>query len=232
MEEIWRDIYYFNESTNEWIDYRGIYQVSNLGRIRSLDRYVRGYNHGIEHKKYIKGCILKLRTNCCGYWMVHFSKNGKHRDYSLHRIVYFSFNPNADTTLEVNHIDENKDNCTLSNLNLLSPKDNCNYGTRNQRIASKTKGAIRGKMSEENRKRISTALKQSAKAKEGRKITALKNSKSIVCLTDNGTIVKEYTSAAEAERETGIASQSINDCCRHKNHRLHAGGYKWEYKRG
>ena len=38
-EEIWKDIYYYNEPTNEWVDYRGLYQVSNLGRVRRLWKY-------------------------------------------------------------------------------------------------------------------------------------------------------------------------------------------------
>lgn len=141
MEEIWVDIYYFNHPTNEWVDYRGIYQVSNFGRIRSLDRYVRGFNHGHEHMKLIKGVVLKCRPNAFGYILAHLAKNGKHRDYSLHRIVYFSFNPDADTTMEVNHINEKIDDNRLENLNLLSSADNSNWGTRNERISQKIKEA-------------------------------------------------------------------------------------------
>lgn len=135
MEEIWTSIYYFNIPTNEWIDYRGLYEVSNLGRIRSVDRYVRGFNHGKEHKKMIKGVILKLRPNRNGYILAHLAKEGAHRDYSLHRLVYFSFNPEADTSMQVNHIDENIANCRLDNLNLMSAKENANYGTRGTRLS-------------------------------------------------------------------------------------------------
>ena len=69
MEEIWRDIYFYNKPTEEWIDYRGIYQVSNLGRIKSLDHYVRGYNHGKEFLKLSKGTVLKCRPNHFGYYI-------------------------------------------------------------------------------------------------------------------------------------------------------------------
>lgn len=134
MEETWKDIYFFNKPTNEWVDYRGLYQISNLGRIRSLDRYVRGYNHGHEHVKLIKGVILKTRPNRNGYILAHLGKEGKHRDYSLHRLVFFSFNPDADTSMQVNHIDENISNCALSNLNLVTPKENSNWGTRSERL--------------------------------------------------------------------------------------------------
>ena len=108
--------------------------ISNLGRIRSLDRYVRGYNHGHEHIKLVKGVILKTRPNRNGYILAHLGKEGKHRDYSLHRLVFFSFNPDADTSMQVNHIDEIISNCALSNLNLVTPKENSNWGTRGKRL--------------------------------------------------------------------------------------------------
>lgn len=140
MEEHWKDIYYYNKPTDEWVDYRGLYQVSNLGRLRSLDRYVRGYNHNVEFVSLIKGKILKCRPNCYGYLLAHLGKLGKHRDYSLHRLVFFSFNPDADTTLQVNHIDEDRNNCSLSNLNLLTAKENSNWGTRRERIKKALSG--------------------------------------------------------------------------------------------
>lgn len=227
MEEIWTSIYYFNKPTNEWIDYRGLYEVSNLGRIRSVDRYVRGYNHGKEHKKMIKGVILKLRSNRNGYILAHLAKEGGHRDYSLHRLVYFSFNPEADTSMQVNHIDENISNCRLDNLNLMTAKENTNWGSRTQRISHKTKGVKRGQMSVENKLKISAALKKSIKAAEGRKTAALKNSKAIVQLTKNGQFIKEFVSAAEAERVLEIKAQSINACCHFK--RPSAGGYIWRF---
>lgn len=135
MEEKWVSIYYFNKPTNEWIDYRGLYEISNLGRVRSVDRFIVGFNHGHTNLRPVKGQLLKLRPNRNGYLLAHLAKDGKHRDYSVHRLVYFSFNPEADTTMQVNHIDENISNCVLDNLNLMSPKDNANFGTRNERLS-------------------------------------------------------------------------------------------------
>lgn len=151
MEEQWKDIFFYNKPTNEWVDYRGLYQVSNLGRIRSLDRYVRGYNHGHEHVKLIKGVILKTRPNRNGYILAHLGKGGKHRDYSLHRLVFFSFNPDADTSMQINHIDEDITNCALLNLCLMTPKENSNWGTRGERIG-KSISATRKKKYWSNRK--------------------------------------------------------------------------------
>lgn len=230
MEEIWRDIYYFNEPTNEWIDYRGIYQVSNLGRIRSLDRYVRGFNHGVEFQSLIKGKIIKCRPNKYGYYLAHLSKEGKHRDYSLHRIVFFSFNPNADTSLEVNHINEVLADCRLINLNLLTSKENANWGTRSERVKLKISGVKKGPMTEEHKKKISQGNKMSEKMKRARKIIALKNAKPIQQFDKEGTLIKVYQGgAAQAERETGICSSSIQGVCSGDKHRHTAGGFIWKY---
>ena len=63
-EEIWKDIYYYNEPTKEWVDYRGLYQVSNLGRIRSLDR-IGSNGRGIM---VYKGKILSTKLSTHGYY--------------------------------------------------------------------------------------------------------------------------------------------------------------------
>ena len=226
MEEIWKDIYYYNKPTEEWVDYRGIYQVSNLGRIKSLDHYVRGYNHGKEFLRLSKGTILKCRPNHFGYYLVHLGKNGKHRDYSLHRIVYFSFNPDADTTMQVNHINEKIDDNRLINLNLMTASENCRWGSRSQRISAKLSGVSKGPMPEWHKKKISEGLKKSLKHQEGRKAAAIKTSKTISCFTKEGVFVRTYVSSAEAGRETNINSRTINMCCNNK--RPSAGGYVWK----
>lgn len=219
LEEIWKDIK----------NYEGLYQISNLGRVRSLDRYVRGYNHGVEFESLIKGKIIKPRPNKCGYPIIGLSKEGKKKHYALHRLVYYTFNPNADKSLQVNHLDENKLNCSLSNLNLMTAKENSNWGTRNERIKTKVAGVKKGPMSEENKMKISEGLKLSEKAQKAIKKLHLKQSIPIVQLTLNGEYINEYISAAEAQRQTNIHSQSINACCRHE--RNTAGGCIWLYKK-
>ena len=130
-EEIWKDIFYYNEPKKEWVDYRGLYQVSNLGRVRSLDR-IGSNGRGIM---VYKGKILSTKPSTHGYYQNELSKNRKVKFYNTHRLVYFTFNPDADTKLQVNHIDEDKSNNRLDNLNLMTAKENCNYGTRNIRFA-------------------------------------------------------------------------------------------------
>ena len=125
-EDIWKDIYYYNEPTKEWVDYRGLYQVSNLGRVRRL-------------WKYFNKIIKSDRLNKQGYCLSHLSKKDKAKNRQTHRLVYFTFNPDADTKLQVNHIDEDKLNNRLDNLNLMTAKENINWGTRNNRVSNKTK---------------------------------------------------------------------------------------------
>ena len=78
--------------------------------------------------KELKGYIRKD-----GYVIISLSKGGKKYKCYLHRLVAETFIPNPDNLPQVNHKDENKtDNC-VSNLEWITPKDNCNYGTRNER---------------------------------------------------------------------------------------------------
>ena len=132
MEEIWKDIYYYNELKKEWVDYRGLYQVSNFGRVKSLDRIV---NHNNSKYLTLKGKCLKTFKDGKGYLQVQLSKDGNYKSHQISRLVYFTFNPDADTKLQVNHIDEDKSNNRLDNLNLMTAKENCNWGTRTIRLA-------------------------------------------------------------------------------------------------
>jgi len=98
------------------------YEVSNLGRIRSI--------------RIKSGKTRMLKPQKCGtYLIMHFSEHGKH--YYMHVLVWEAFNGHIPDELEVNHINEDGYSNELSNLELLSHKDNCNYGTRNERMRDK-----------------------------------------------------------------------------------------------
>ena len=82
----------------------------------------------INTNKELKGYIRKD-----GYVVVTLAKEGKKYKYYLHRLVAETFIPNPNKLPQVNRIDEDKTNNCVSNLEWITPKDNCNHGTRNER---------------------------------------------------------------------------------------------------
>ena len=129
--EIWKD----------YKDYEGLYQASNLGRMRSLDRWVKGPNSSI---RFCKGRILKPCTTKDGYLLVNLCKNGKVKSFLVHRLVAEAFIDNTDNLPQVNHKDENPLNNVVSNLEWCSYSYNNSYGTRLERVRDKQ---INGKKS-------------------------------------------------------------------------------------
>lgn len=119
--EIWKDI----------PDYEGYYQASSEGRIRSVGREV-AYNDG--RVRIHNGKVLKPGMSR-GYLIVNLCKNGKVKALYIHRLVWMTFNGAIPDGLQVNHIDECKTNNRLENLNLMTCKENINFGTHNQRMA-------------------------------------------------------------------------------------------------
>ena len=129
INEIWRTPIYDGES------YEG-YKVSNLGKILSLN-----YNHTG------KPDLMNPSDNGRGYLVVHLRKNGESKTCKVHRLVAETFLPNPENLPEVNHKDENKKNNFVflnedgtvnkkkSNLEWKNHIDNCNHGTRNERVA-------------------------------------------------------------------------------------------------
>ena len=118
IKEIWRDIE----------GYESLYQVSNFGRVKSLN-----YRHTCKEK------LLKAHKDKDGYLRVNLYKEGKKKTYGIHRLVAQAFIPNPDNLPQVNHKDEDKSNNRLDNLEWCSAEYNVNYGSRTKRMAeSKT----------------------------------------------------------------------------------------------
>ena len=114
----------------EWKDiagYEGKYQVSNLGRVKSFYK-----------NKY--GKIRKLKTDKYGYKRINLSKDGKGKTYLVHRLVAEVFIPNPNNYPEVNHIDEDKTNNCIDNLEWCDSKYNNNYGTKSEKARKQMKG--------------------------------------------------------------------------------------------
>ena len=104
-------------------DYTGLYEVSNLGRVRSLDRTS-------SDGRVLKGKILKLRLINNGYLRVGLNKDGRGQIFfRVHRLVATAFVPNPDNLPVVNHKDEDKSNNCVSNLEWCTQKHNIQYSS-------------------------------------------------------------------------------------------------------
>lgn len=108
-EEIWKDIE----------GYENLYQVSNMGRVKSLDKL-----DGIGRT--VKGKILSLTADKDGYLQVSLYKNGANKRCKVHRLVAQAFIPNPENKLCVDHINTIKDDNRIENLRWVTHKENCN----------------------------------------------------------------------------------------------------------
>lgn len=154
--EVWKDI----------LNFEGLYQVSNLGRVKSLDRSFTGRNQfGAEFPKIIKGQIItdRPKNKYSKYRRIGLRKEGKRYFFFTHRLVWEAFNGPIPKGLQINHIDENPENNRLDNLNLMTPKENSNYGAHPQKISEAQKGINNSfyekHHTEEAKQKISEAVK-------------------------------------------------------------------------
>ena len=112
------------------VGYEGLYEVSNLGRVRSLDRIDR-------FGRLYKGRILKNTLSCYGYYVVVLCNSGKQTNKRVNRLVAEAFIPNPDNLPVVNHKNEIKIDNRAENLEWCSIEYNSNYGTGRRRMAEK-----------------------------------------------------------------------------------------------
>lgn len=166
MKEVWKDIQ----------GYEGKYQVSNLGNVKSLN----WLNTGKEK-------LLNLGISKGKYYQVVLCKFGINKTFWVHRLVATAFINNPDNLPQVNHIDENKLNNRVDNLEWCTNKYNSNYGTGIERMLKTKK------------------LKNSKNAE-----------KPVLQFTKDGKFVNEYPSIKEAERCTGINHGNIGACCKRR----------------
>lgn len=122
MDEIWKPI----------AGYEGIYEISNLGRVKSLNYHRSG-----------KECVLKPNKHNCGYIRATLSNGGHMLSYYVHRLVAEAFIPNPDHLPQVNHIDEDKTNNRVDNLEWCTAKYNNNYGTGKDRQVTARSKAVK-----------------------------------------------------------------------------------------
>lgn len=112
MKELWKDVK----------GYEGIYQVSNMGNVKNV----------------LKDRVLKPAIKR-GYYQIGLRNKGTRKFYQLHRLVAQAFIPNNNNLPQVNHIDENKLNNHVANLEWCTASYNNCYGTRLKRVYEKNK---------------------------------------------------------------------------------------------
>ncbi len=177
MNEIWKPI----------DEYKNLYEVSNKGNIRSVYRY----------KK-----ILKQKRSKSGYMYIYLCKDKNIKVFSVHRLVAKAFIANPQNKPCVNHIDGNKANNNLSNLEWVT------YS--------------------ENEKHSYNVLKKKVYGNKHLVGDNRYNSKHVIQCSLDGTIIKEYESRHLAATTLGISAGNIWRVLIGRGYT--AGGYKWMYK--
>lgn len=121
MKEIWKPV----------VGYEGLYEVSNLGRVKSLDRIVTvRRKDGTSFQRPHKGQMIRIQKCSNGYRHVPLCKDGRSLIARVHRVVAEAFIDNPEGLPEVNHIDEDKTNNRADNLEWCTHQYNNSYGTK------------------------------------------------------------------------------------------------------
>lgn len=192
MQEIWKDIK----------DFEGMYQVSSFGRVRSVDRLD---SMGRLHK----GDIKAIRDNGHGYKVVQMYKDNKPKIGYIHRLVATAFIENPDNKPEVHHIDSDRSNNKLENLQWVTSKENNNFP---EHIKSMKK----------NPNWLKNSKSAMAKARDKAIIVNSYRTK-----FTRGGVSLEFSSLAEGARQLGLDK---GGCTRVANGKqTHTHGYKVEY---
>lgn len=175
MKEIWKDIK----------DYEGLYQVSNLGRVKSLNYRNTG-----------KAEVMSPGKHTNGYFKVCLHKNGEYKNFFIHRLVAEAFIPNPDGKPQVNHKIDTDEGKTINivffnedgsvdeektTIEWCDSEYNNNYGTHNERVV--------------------------------KAMTNGKQSKKVLQLTLDGELVREWPSVMECGRN-GFNYGHVAACCR------------------
>lgn len=195
IAEIWKDVQ----------GYEGLYQVSNLGRVKSLgrviDRLVYG-NYWQEEK------ILKPNKTKYGYLIVELRKNKKPKSFLVHRLVAITFIPNPENKPEVDHINADKTNNSVNNLRWVTAKENIRNPLNMVHLTGKNHPMFGKKRSEETKNKM--------RGKNNPRARKVKNIET-----------KEiFDTVIDAEKKYNLSRGCIK-CAIKKNWK--SAGYHWEY---
>lgn len=201
--EIWKDV----------TGYEGYYQVSNLGRVKSLRRMC---NSNKNHtNRYLSERILSPNVISKGYFRVSLQKDGVKKRYIVSVLVARAFIPNPENKPQVDHIDNDKSNNCVSNLRWTTPKENANNPITRARRKEIMKGIFYPRLLHGY---IDPKGEKSHSAKK------------VVRIDPNTKEVKLYGYIRGVAKD-GFNPQCVSLCCRHKYkfHRGYIFMYESEY---
>lgn len=187
MKEFWKDI----------PGYEGLYKVSNHGRVMSV-KFGPKTNSVRLHET---SKVLKPSITNVGYLKVQLYKDSHSKIFYIHRLVASVFIPNPENKSQVNHIDCNKQNNRVDNLEWVTPSENQKHAIKNGLRASSPNLGKKGSLNP--------------------------NSKAVYQCDLNGNIIHKWYGISEAARETGLSSSGISACLRRKNKTCK--GFIWKY---
>ena len=218
MEEIYKNLSLENLEGEIWLPIEGYenYQVSNMGRLKSLN-----YNRTKQEK------ILCQRIFKNGYLFVKLCKEGKIKTCSVHRLVANAFIPNTNNYPTVNHNNEIKTDNRVSNLCWMDYSQQQRHGTAQQRRVAHTDYKVRTAHTDYK----AIVAKKDWKAVAEKLTNRQDQSKQVYQYTLNGELVGIFESTQECGRN-GYKQSNVSTCCR--NCYLREGnnvykGYLWSY---
>lgn len=216
------------KQSEKWRDipgYEGYYQVSSLGNVRSVDRVV---NRAGGTTVQLKGKILsQAMSGKCGYPTVTLVKDGIQKSFKVHYLVATTFLRRLAHHTQIDHIDTNRHNNNVSNLRWCTNKENCNNPITKERQKSAQIGKKQPQSQIDKRVLKLRGQKRSAEQCKNLRMGNGRNH-AVVQFNMDGTLLKEYPSLAEAERETGIWHNNISKACLKQI--KSCGGFLWRYK--
>lgn len=212
LVEVWKDVEGFE----------GHYQVSSFGQVKSLPRYRKQKGDGIA---LIQGRIMALKTTKYGYKTVHLRKDDINIHPSVHRLVASAFILNPDNKPTVNHIDANKNNNNVSNLEWSSHSEQMQHAVKNDLLE------VRGspKYTKEFKKKVLNYYLENdisiqklsvmfgiSNRTAGRIVNNGVSRRVVTCQTLDGIVQKETTTSKQVQeikelREKGYTLSQIGD---------------------
>ena len=186
-----KEVFIVGEEWRDIKNYEGLYQISNLGRVKSVKRTV--WNNGRCCYVTVPERILKLKKNRYGYLQIVLHKDGNRKSYGVHRLVAEAFIPNPDNLPEVDHKNGRKLDNRANNLRWVTKEDNLRY-MNNRRKDKKTR-EIETQFGKNN---ITT---KNSSRKDKTKILHLETG-------------KLYNSSRHAGRELNLSDANIRRSCK------------------